>query len=147
MPKTVGSKRGGIIAAVIMVIVFAGAGVMFYYGEREADVRIADNQIQIEAMYGLDIDFSGVTGVSLIEKSMQEIGVGRRDNGYGGFGDTLKGHFSSDNLGKVLLFVKVASSPTIRIARGDAEPVYISFSDAAKTKLLYEALIAALPPA
>lgn len=41
-------------------------------------------------MYGFDIYFSEVADVSLIEKSMNEIGTGIRTNGYGGFGEHLK---------------------------------------------------------
>ena len=146
-PKATVFRSRGVIAITITVIVFAAVGVMFYYGEKEPVVRIADNKIQVEAMYGLDIDIPDIKAISLIEKSMKELGVDRRTNGYGGFGDTLKGHFNSDNLGDSLLFVKSGSSPTIWIAREGGEDVYISFGDAEKTKQLYEELIAAVPPA
>jgi hypothetical protein len=147
LPKAKASKKAGIITAVITVIVFAAVGVMFYYGEKEPVITVADNEIRIEAMYGVDIEFSDVTEISLIDQSMEEIGAGRRTNGYGGFGDTLKGHFESDNLGgTALLFVKTESSPTIRLARNAQEPIYISFSDEQKTRALYEELIAAMPP-
>jgi hypothetical protein len=66
-------------------------------------------------MYGLTINFSEIADVSLIENSMSNIGIGSRTNGYGGFGESLKGNFKSDTLGDIILFVNSKSSPTIKI--------------------------------
>lgn len=129
----------------ITVIAVIGVGIMFYYGEKEPVVSISDKYIQIEAMYGLDINFTDITDISLIDKSMNDIGTGRRTNGYAGFGDTLKGYFISESTGKILLFVKSQTAPTIRIVRDDGEDVYISFRDGEKTKLLYQELISTIP--
>jgi len=73
-----------------------------------------------------------------LEQNMWKIGTGFRNNGYGGW--ALKGHF-----GAGLLFVAPRTAPTIKIDRSAAESIYISFRDAAQTKLLYEKLAAALP--
>lgn len=143
--KTQTSKNRIIIAILITAIVLIAVGIMFYFGEKEPEVSVSDNTIQIEAMYGLDINFSDVTAIALIEKSMQDIGVGHRNNGYGGFGETLKGHFDSDELGDYLLFVKSGSAPTIWIKRDGKEDVYISFSDREKTEALYQELKTAVP--
>jgi|AGTN01.2.fsa_nt_gi hypothetical protein len=144
MAKEAYAKIGSIIVIVITAIALIVVGIMLYHGEKEPVVSILDNSIRVEAMYGVDIVFSDVTAVALIEKSMKGIGVGHRDNGYGGFGETLKGHFSSDNLGDTLLFVKSGSSPTIWIEREGEKDIYISFSDGEKTRMLYRELIAAV---
>jgi hypothetical protein len=140
--KTQTSKNRIVITITILItaIVLIAVGIMFYFGEREPEVSVSDNSIRIEAMYGLDIDFSDVTAISLIEKSMQDIGVGHRDNGYGGFGETLKGHFNSDKLGDFLLFVESESAPTIWIKRDGKKDIYISFGDGERTKALYQEL-------
>jgi len=39
-------------------IVFVLVSIMFYYGSKDPVVTILDNSIQIDAMYGVDIDFS-----------------------------------------------------------------------------------------
>ena len=143
MPKAAVSKKSRAIIISITVIVGVAVCFMFYYGEKEPVVRILDNKIQVEAMYGLDINFSDITAISLIEKSMKDIGGGRRINGYGGFGETQKGYFNNNNLGDYLLFVKSGSSPTIYIRRDSKEDIYISFSDGEKTKTLYQELTAA----
>lgn len=139
------SKKTGLIALVITAVVLIGVGIMFYYGEQDPGIKVLDNSIQIQGMYGRNISFSDVTNISLIDKSMKDIGTGRRDNGYGGFGQTLKGHFSSPDRGKFLLFVKSGSAPTIWIERQGREDVYISLGDGEKTISLYQELKAAIP--
>ncbi len=140
MPKAVAIA---IIALVGMIFVFVG--IMFYYGSKDPVVNICDNSIQIKAMYGLHIDLSEITDISLIEKSMDDIGIGTRTNGYGGIGGALKGNFKSDILGETLLFVQVKSSPVIKIDRMNNKDVYISFCNSEKTKKLYQKLISIIP--
>jgi len=138
-----GSTKNLVIASVIIGIIaltFAGVGVMIYNGERETVVNVLANKIEIKGMYGLDIDFSDVAGISLIEKSMSEIGTGRKTNGYDGFGQTLKGNFNSGELGKILLFVKSDQIPTIWIELEGKEDIYISFNNSEKTRELYNKL-------
>ena len=123
---------------IILVVTIIGVGVLFYQGEREPTVNIFDDNIQIRAMYGLSVDFSEISNVSLLEQSMREIGVGRRTNGYS-TGNTLKGHFTSG-----LLFVQANESPTIRIERNSGSNIYISFRDGEQTEMLYNELMATI---
>lgn len=130
-----------VVRLITTVIVLIGLAVMFYFGEREPDVVINNDRIKIKGMYGLSINPSEITDISLIEKSMKEIGVGRRTNGYGGLGDTLKGNFKSDTLGETLLFVRAGSSPTIKIGRAGKRDIYISYKNAERTNQLYKDLM------
>lgn len=140
MPKAV------IIAITsISAIIFITVGALFFYGEKDPNVSILDDRIQIKAMYGFNIDFSEIVDISLIEKSMSDIGIGTRTNGYGGSGEVLKGNFESDTLGKAVLFVQSKSSPTIKIERTDKKDVYISFRNSSSTKQLYRELIISIP--
>lgn len=137
-------------AVIIAIIAFVGiilvlVGAMEYYGRKDPVVNIHDNSIQIKAMYGVNIDFSEITNISLIEKSMNNIDVGRRTDGYGGFGETLKGNFESDINGKTLLFVQSKTSPTIKIERTDEKDVYISLHNSKNTEQLYHKLKSAIP--
>lgn len=145
MPKTATSRASIIIVLTIAAAIFIFMGGLLYYGEKEPAVRISDNQIRVAGMYGLSVDFSDITSISLIEKSMADLGEGRRINGYGGLGESLKGHFDSPELGSVLLFVKSGASPTLWIERDSQEDVYLSFKDGEKTKALYQELKAAVP--
>jgi hypothetical protein len=121
-------------------VIFILIGVMLYYGSQEPVIHITDNSIQIEAMYGIKVNIAEIKSITLMEKSMRDIGVGTRTNGYGGLGETLKGNFESDSLGKYLLFVRESSSPTIKIERTDKKDIYISFQNSETTKNLYKEL-------
>lgn len=129
----------------ISAIILIGVVGLFFYGEKDPDASILDDHIQIKAMYGLNIDFSEITNISLIEKSMSDIGIGTRTNGYGGIGGALKGNFKSDTIGETLLFVQSKSSPTIKIERTDKRDVYISLRNSESTEQLYRELIANMP--
>ena len=142
-PGVKGVKRGkgkSKLSIIITIATLIAIGIMFYYGEKEATVNITNDKIKISGMYGLEIDFSQVSEISLIEKSMKDIGTGRRTNGYGGLGSTLKGHFSSESLGKTMLFVDRDSPYTIWIKRNNLEDIYISYSNKDKTKTLFNKL-------
>jgi hypothetical protein len=131
--------------ASITVVILIALGALFSYGEKDPDVSILDDHIQIKAMYGLNIGFSEITDISLIEKSISEIGIGARTNGYGGIGESLKGNFKSDTLGEILLFVQSKSSSTIKIERTNEKDIYISFRDGETTEQLCGELIARIP--
>jgi hypothetical protein len=128
-------------AVVISAVILTAVGVLFFLGEKDPAVNISDDGIEIRAMYGSNAGFADITNISLVEKSMSDIGVGKRTNGYGGFGEALKGNFKSNNLGETLLFVQSKSSPTILIERNGTKNIYISFRNAETTKALYEEMI------
>jgi uncharacterized membrane protein YidH (DUF202 family) len=139
------TTKVAIIASIaILVIVTAVGSMLVYQGNKDPVVNILDNSIQINSMYGLNIDFSEITAIVLIEQSVSDFGRLQRTNGYGGIGNALKGHFKSDSLGNILLFVQSDSAPTIQIARSDAKDIYISFRDGEKTAQLYLDLVAAV---
>ena len=127
------------IIIVIMVIVRVGNGI--YQGEKEPVISILDNSIQIKSTYRLNVDFSTITGISLIEKSMKDISTVRRTSlvikRYNLLRKAYKGYFRSDHLGDILLFVQYKSSPTILIERADNIDIYISFRDGINTVMLY----------
>lgn len=118
---------------------------MFFYGEKEPVVSIRDDKIKIEGMYGLEVNFSEVTRITLIDSSMKEIGLGHRYNGYGGFGDNFKGNFRAEGRGNYLLFVNSSSPFTLHIERENDKDIYISYKNSDKTKALYQELITAVP--
>jgi hypothetical protein len=157
LPET--GKRIKVVIVVMMIISF---GAIFYYGEKEPVVNVLDNMIQIKSlMYGLNVDFSDMTDISLIEKSMGEIigsSSGTRIHGYRWLSGTSKGHFkfarsislvgneiTEHDLGDVLLFVNVKSSPpTIRIERAGEKDIYINFQDGKKTEMLHDEITSAI---
>ncbi len=129
----------------ITIIILIAVGALFFYGEKDPDASILDDRIQIKAMYGLNIYFTEIADISLLEKSLSDNDIGTRINGYGGIGRALKGNFKSDTLGETILFVQSKSSPTIKIERTDKKDVYISFCNSETTEQLYRELIANIP--
>ena len=133
------SHPAAIIATVsVAVIALVGVCVLTFSGARDPVVNVRAGGIEIKTMYGLDIAFSEISDISLLGQSMADIGVGMRTNGYGGLGQALKGHFRLSDNSEALLFVQADSAPTIKIARGGGQTVYVSFKDAETTRALYD---------
>jgi len=114
-----------------------GIGIMIYHGETDPKVSVTSDSIKISTLFGTDISFSSISDITLIPKNMREIGIGRRTNGYGSDGMSLKGTFQSIEHGHQLLFVYSISSPTIHISINRGVDVYISFRDSEKTDSVY----------
>ena len=142
-PITGANKAMLLISLGITVVVLIATGVMMISGMRDPAVHVYDDRVQISGMYGLSVYFSEMTSVSLIDKSMNEVYGGERvsrTNGFGGAGQSNKGHFFSTSLGSHRLFVQANTSPTIHIERR-AIDIYISFRSGDKTEQLYRELI------
>jgi hypothetical protein len=103
--------------------------------EKDADA----NNVRISGMYGLKIDFTEITDISLMENTIGSIGLTMRTNGYG-TSSTQKGYFQSNRYGSVLLFTKTNSSPTIHIEREGKADVFLNFSNEEETRILYNDL-------
>jgi len=141
-PMSRGKKVAVVISIVISVQICIGIGLMFYFGERDPMIIIHNDSIQISAMYGLTINKTDITDITLVEKSMRDIGIGTRTNGYGGA--SLKGNFSSTEFGQQLLFVHPTSSPTIQITRANGSDIFISLRDSETTRETYLSLSSAV---
>jgi len=132
MPKA--QKRILGAAAIVGGLTLAGVVLLFYFGERQPRVVLYSEGLQIQAMYGVRVDFAEVAAIELLDVSMREIGAGTRTNGFGG--RAWKGHFAAG-----LLFVTPDSAPTIRIERVGSADIYLSFADSAKTQALHRELL------
>ena len=139
-PMSRGKKLAVIIGIIITVQIFIGVGIMIFLGERDPVITAHNDSIQISALYGISIDKENIAEVALIEKSMRDIGVGTRTNGYSTTGQALKGNFSSSTHGQQLLFVYSSSSPTIQISRTNGVDIFISFRSSEKTREIYQLL-------
>jgi len=110
--------------------------VLLFTGEQEPTVEIIDSGIKISGRYGLKIDFTEITDISLMESTISSIGLTRRTFGYG-TSTTQKGYFRSNIYGSVLLFTRTNSSPTIHIEREGKADVFLNFSNNEATRTLY----------
>ena len=144
VPLSKGKKIAVIIGIILSAQICISTGVMIYRGESDPAVIIYNSGIQIRSLYGIEIEFINISGVSLLEQNMRDIGIGSRTNGYDGGGQALKGNFFSGELGPHLLFVYASSSPTILIERDRGTDVFISFRNSDKTKQVYHEIASAL---
>jgi len=128
------NKRVLVVVAVISAVALIGVGALFIAGEREPRVEFLEDSLRIRAMYGLEVEFAEIAGITLLEQSMREIGPGMRMNGYNG--GALRGHFASG-----LLFVRANSAPTIRIERERGQNIYLSLRDSEATRALYNEIV------
>jgi len=142
-PMTRGKIAAIAIGIILSVQMLIGISIMIYRGERDPIVNLHGDAITINASYGRDISFTQISEITLIEKSMSEIGIGIRTNGYGGFGQALKGYFNSTEHGQQVLYVYSGSSPTIKITQTAGFPIFISYRDPADTTATYRELSAA----
>ena len=125
----------------IVAVALIGACALTFSGAKDPVVDVHDSGIEIKGIYGLDIAFSEISDISLLEQSISDIGVGARTNGYSGFGQALKGNFRFGGNGHALLFIQADSSPTIKIARKGGLPVYLSLRDGGATRALYDEIM------
>jgi len=135
--KSASAKKTVIISVAFSAIILIAVGVMLCLGEIEPQISIYSSSIEISGIYGLNVNFSEITKIDLIENDISVIGAGTRTNGYGGFGGTLKGSFKTSASGDVLLFVRKTSSPTIHIERSGMKDIFISLRDSEATRMLY----------
>ena len=145
VPMTRGKKVLLFICIAVSVQVCIGAGVMIYLGERDPVVSVLDGFVKISGLYGTEIRYDRIDEIILVEKSMRDIGIGSRTNGYSTTGLALKGNFSSQEHGQQLLFVYSSSSPTIQIIRKSGADIFISFRESELTVETYNKLASALP--
>lgn len=134
------SARGGSVKAIVTIVILAVCAMVLLYGFGAPDIQLTDTQIRIKGMFGTDIELKEVERITLLDKSMREIGIGERTNGFGGLGSTLKGKFASAALGKYRLYVDADAAPTLWIETTSGEDVYISFDDSQKTRDLFAKL-------
>jgi multisubunit Na+/H+ antiporter MnhC subunit len=134
--------RAVLAMTLVFVCIILGIVALAYYGEKDPIVNVLENSVQIKGLHGLSINFTEITDITLIEKSMNNIGVRKRTFGYGA--GALKGHFISSTDEQILLFVRPRTSPTIHIKRDNAQDVYISFRSDESTRNLYRELATAI---
>jgi len=126
------------IVAVFFAIIFLGAD--------ETKVNVLDDRVQIKGIYGVEFYLSEISGLNMIEKSMDEIGAGENINSYSVTNGYVRGRFNKPGLGEILLFVEPKIAPTLWIERDGGEDIFISYKDGQKTELVYREILKAIDP-
>ena len=128
----------GLSITIITVII---SGILFYYGDKDPDIRIENNSVTILSLYQTRLDFDNIEGIEIIHQSMYELGLGTRISGYKGFTQAAKGRFRSPTYGDIVVYVQGNTKVTIRIHVSNQNDVFISLRSVDATKALYDKLI------
>ena len=134
-PSNFGAMKGKIfILTFICILLIIGFTYYAYQMDRDPKISIYDDSILISHFYGLRVDFSDITEVSLIDRNEQRIYMGHRTNG--GIGRYIaRGHFKGG------LFLMHLKTPlTIRIMRRKASTIYVNCRNNAQTEQVYNLL-------
>jgi hypothetical protein len=138
------SKMARIMVIVPTAVITLAIFVLIGLSMRETVVTITDGQIRISGLfYGQTISVGEVAGVTLVEKSIAEMGSFSRTNGVAGLGQRVLGYFKSPEYGNVMLFAQYKTAPTIWLKRTGKDDIFISLLDGGKTREVYNTLVAA----
>jgi hypothetical protein len=107
---------GILIAALIFILA------LMALGTRENEMRISNEKITIDGMYGEEIAVSGILSVCLVD-SLPLITL--RTNGFG-LGNIRKGYFMTSNGIDVKLIMNSGNNPCILITKNSGEEIFYS---------------------
>jgi len=138
------SKRLWLIIALAAIVAVFFA--IIFLGTDETKVNVLDDRVQIKGIYGTEFYLSEITGVTMIEKSMDEIGIGDNINSYSVTNGYVRGRFNKQGVGEILVFVEPKIAPTLWIEIAGKEDIFISYSDGRKTEWIYREIKAAINP-
>ena len=118
----------------ICIALIIGFAYYAYQMDRDPEMIIHDDSIRIIHFYGLIVDFSNITEISLLDRSVQRIYMGYRTNA--GIGHHIaKGYFQGG-----LFFMHLKAPLVIRITRRNAVAIYINFRNDTQTEQVYSLL-------
>ena len=134
------SKVQFLIVILILGGTFLFVGFMLFASSRDTSVRIDDQGIEIEGMYGEAYDWSAMEELDLIS-DLPDITL--RTNG-SAIGSKLRGHFRMDEFGAVKLFMDASVQPYIYF-EVNGKPVIFNLGDREKTEEFYEKMMEMKP--
>lgn len=127
MKKSAKIKIGAIIA--FFIIVFLGVGILLHQSSKPATFNITEQYLEINGLYGETIHFEDIIHLSLSNEMPK---ITSRTNG-SAIGNSLKGYFKAEEIGKVKLFVNTGTPPFIFIKK-DNRTIILNAEDQAKTE-------------
>ena len=130
------SVRDKVIAIVFILLFLFLVGYQVFLGFVPPSLTIREEGFRVgNFFYNRTVDHDDIESITLVERSMREIGVGTRVGGLS-VSDIRQGNFTSG-----FLLVNADVSPTIRIVREGESNIYISLADSESTKEFYNEII------
>ena len=119
----------------LFIVVFI-VGFLFWGGAKQTKIIISDKTVEFTGMYSTIIPSDKIELVELwytIPPSKWRI------NGLS-FGNTLKGHFKLDKIGRCKLYIKSKTRPFLYIEYNKGKKILFNSPDSLYTKSIYEQL-------
>lgn len=131
-----GAKKQFTITVGILAIIFLFVAVLMLYSSQETKVTFIKEGLQIHGMYGEVYSWESIETVELREELPTIL---MRTNG-SALGSNLKGHFSTEELGSVKLFVNTQKPPFIYLGTEDGV-VVLNTKNADETKEVFREIL------
>jgi len=119
---------------VFLLVVAAIVIGMIMWGSREIEVKVDNQNLTINSVYGITIPLSDIIQVDTITSLP---GISEKINGFDDFGGTRRGSFRLVDNNSVKLFIKPGHPPFLLIKSKDNGRIYLNFKDKQKTRNLY----------
>ena len=137
-------KKSSKVQFILVILILGGTflfvGIMMFASSRDTSVRIDDQGIEIEGMYGDAYEWSAMEKLSLLSELP---GITLRTNG-SAIGSKLRGHFRMDEYGAVMLFMDASVPPYIYFET-NGKPVIFNLGDRVKTEEFYKKMMEMKP--
>ncbi len=127
---------GFIVVSIIGLVGFVGF--LVFRSAQPGVLAVTDGTLNISGMYGQQIPVSEMQKVELIDTLPR---IERRTNG-SAVGSRLRGHFTMEGIGAVMLYLDKSQPPFIHIEAGTRK-VYLNAATPEATRQLYGEIIAA----
>ncbi|MFK7920625.1 MAG: DUF3784 domain-containing protein [Bacteroidia bacterium] len=113
------------IGAGVLLVVVLGVGMLMYFGQKPNVIKLTDQALVIEGMYGEAISWNAITNIEQLE-TLPDISM--RLNGFS-TGSDLKGYFRTESGEKVKLLVERDAKPLLRISSDSSPNIYLGQND------------------
>lgn len=113
---------------------FLAIGVFIFISSLAPEINVSQKQVEVSGTYGVVIPTEDITALSL-EESLPK--VQRKINGINA-GNTLKGHFQLQDIGRARLAIQQNKPPFIVIKTKSKEIIIVNAPDAEKTREFFQ---------
>ena len=124
-----------LITLILLFVILGGAFIV----TNMTKIELLEDRLSIKGLYGTTIAFEDIAGVSLQNEMPKGL---RKDNGIDVIGIRLLGNFSSQELGKLRIYMKSKQSPYLYIELKSDNYRYIILTQGSgqQTEALYKEL-------
>ena len=121
---------------IILVLVFGGV----FLAIGTSKVELEGDNLKISGMYGMNVNMSEIVEASLKDDLPKNM---KKNNGIDFFNMKYIGKFSSDDLGKINMYVYTNKAPYLYITlnSGEYKHIIVAYKDKKQTEALYQNII------